>query len=166
MIHVLNTQGISTVSGRRRRAPDRWSDLTWSVWVEKCRAQGKPPSGLKLIIKDRVTNRQTESIIEKATLDQKEVQEDTDVYSATLSPSSEGVLGEAFFAMLGSPNVIGVVYMLMDYINGVGRKTIKNIGLKKFDPHDYLDPIHYFVWIELEDHRAGSDPSTVQTMRK
>lgn len=52
---------------------------------------------------------------------------------------------DEFDALLTTPNVVGVVYMLIRNVNATGRKTIRGIGVFRERPGT-----NYSIYIELK----------------
>lgn len=73
----------------------------------------------------------------------------------------DGVLkpgDDAFYALLATPNVIGTVYMLMNYTNAIGRKTISEISYFRLSPR-----FGYHLYIKVENVPSTPPGDTVAT---
>lgn len=140
---------VYTDSGSPRRAPDRWSDVTYQTWRSTCATHGVNPNALQWIVQDHITNDVTANIIDKA-IESAAFLERPDRPQAreSFEPGDD-----EFFALLSTPNVVGSVYMLMHYVVSLGRKSIKEIGVYRIGPQG-----DYYLYLELE----AQQPATQQ----
>lgn len=99
---------------RRANEPLRWSDVTFAVWEALSALHRSNIQDLRYIVLTEVDNYISTIIIDHAVLDPLKV--------ATFEPGTE-----AHRALLGSPNGVGSVYLLMEHKKQLGRKTIGRI---------------------------------------
>lgn len=117
-----------------------------------CVVAKEPASNLKYILRDQITNEVTKGEI-KYILDQKPNWETLGdwglVKRRVLTPAD----GDDFFAVLKTPNVVGVMHMLTDHSNRLGKKTIKSLGIVQSGRA--LPLMLYYAWIELEEYGSS-----------
>lgn len=105
------------------------------------------PSELYWIFRQYITNVYTQRIMDRIFSDTQYTSLPADEsYITTVRPGEE-----AFLALLKTPNVVGPVYMLMDYPNGLRRKTVKDIIVKTSPVNWKPRRRDYYLVIELED---------------
>lgn len=103
------------------------SDVTWAYWKVLNERTGSDPSALTYILRQQIINKETVKIVNNILGQDPEDTDPPDLpMFKDLQPGSE-----EFFAMVNSPNVIGTVYMLRDYVNSLKRKTIQSIRIAK-----------------------------------
>ncbi|MCJ1246738.1 hypothetical protein MMC30_003947 [Trapelia coarctata] len=106
---------IAVNSHKAKNEPTHWSEVAFSVWHHRF----PDPSALKYVVRHNIMNTDTQAIIQKAYKDIKlGITEDPHVWEKGTN---------AFYALLGTVNGKGVVRMLTDYSNSLGRKTIGSI---------------------------------------
>lgn len=103
---------------RRPSDPIHWSDVTFALWKGITSIASSKIENLRYIGQGLIHNEFTVSIID----------------SAVPPESSEKVIvfkpgDEAFVALLGTPNAVGGVYLLMEHKQALGLKTISRIVL-------------------------------------
>lgn len=99
---------------RRANEPLHWSDVTFAVWEALSALHRSNIQDLRYIVLTEVDNLISTIIIDHAVVDPFEV--------AIFEPGTE-----AHRALLGSPNGVGSVYLLMEHKKQLGRKTIGRI---------------------------------------
>ncbi|KUJ14121.1 uncharacterized protein LY89DRAFT_753614 [Mollisia scopiformis] len=100
----------------------QWSDLLFQHWQQFCICQDGAVWGLRFLAVKHVQNPDTSSVLSSilgSTNDQDTVQK-------TFRPGHE-----SFFALLGTPNLKGVVRMLTEHCAGIGYKNIHSIQVLK-----------------------------------
>lgn len=131
------------------------SDVTWKYYKVVCRREAKDPKGLKWILQEGIFNSKTNAVqnyIVKKKYGDGTREERNDVWY----PGSD-----EFLALLTTPNVVGTVYMLMQHVNEIGRKSIRSIG-------SYVEPVSrmYCLYIELGEPTAGgANPQSAGTIQ-
>lgn len=159
--HWASTDEVSTTG----------SDVSYALWKTLCKHEDLPTKNLRYILHNDVLNSDTTTLINDlvAKLDIRLASEDSFTRSFTPSVNPSSIADEAFFVFLQTPNVIGTLYMLMTYVQGLGRKTIKSIGVWKGPKLVNADSLFgqlwkedgYYMWIELEDYKALPNPAGV-----
>ena len=99
---------------RRVNEPLHWSDVTFAVWEALSALHRSDIQDLRYIVQTEVDNYISTTIIDHAVQDPLEV--------GIFEPGTE-----AHRAILGSPNGVGSVYLLMEHKKQLGRKTIGRI---------------------------------------
>ncbi|EME87645.1 uncharacterized protein MYCFIDRAFT_205747 [Pseudocercospora fijiensis CIRAD86] len=101
----------------------QWSDLTSLEYIH---LSSSSPQNLRWIFRRNITNRKTQEMITKA-LRKKSKQSDSD-FKAKPWPGDMFEPGhEGFEALIATPNVSGVVWMLVQHEEEFGRKEIKSL---------------------------------------
>ncbi|KAJ5902890.1 hypothetical protein N7495_003418 [Penicillium taxi] len=101
----------------KARAPDKWSDIAWLVWVQQCSLQNTLPSQLGYIIQEAIANDDTTTLLDEITRGMAKEEKDKPVVF-TWTPQDE-----EFYALLGSPNGIGTAFLSINYPNALGLKV-------------------------------------------
>lgn len=130
---AVNNQGIDD---NGKRAPARWSDVVWKAWTDECGADRLPTTNLRFVIQEIIINFTTQEILDEVTGRRDgdgdgggdgggqvvggPAGEDAIVYEFT--PRDED-----FYALLSSPNVIGVARVVMGYPVALGFKVVSRI---------------------------------------
>lgn len=118
------------------------SDVTYAQWRSMCAEHRTDPSTLRFVLREFVLNGATKETVD-VIFQQPEYQgPDGTPEVITLKPDDDG-----FMAMLRTPNVIGPLYMLLTYVNGLQRKTIKQITVRNRNA--------LYIVIEFEKYVVG-----------
>ena len=102
--------------------PLHWSDVTFALWAAIVPLVGGGIENLRYIARSWVTNDVTLSIIDAALLHP--------VRAKTFAANEE-----AFLALLGTPNGVGVAYLLMQHKKALGLKTLSRVTAGYDDPN-------------------------------
>lgn len=122
----------------QRLAPNSWYEVVWSLWNEQCNEDDESPSNLRYIIRDGISNDVTSQILD-------EVAEGTNAKNANVV--SHWYPGDdAFYALLQSPNGLGVTKILEKFPNNIGYKQVGRISAY-FEANWGL----WTMWLELTD---------------
>lgn len=127
----------------QRLAPNSWYEVTWSLWKEQCNAENESPSNLRYIIRDGISNDMTSDILD-------EIAEGTNA-KGTNGAGQPNVShwypgDDAFYALLQSPNGLGVTKILEKFPNNVGYKQVARISAF-FEANWEI----WTMWLELKD---------------
>lgn len=121
-----------------------------------CHQKQSSPANLYYILQQQINNKHTMATIEKILAQNPSpgVLADQPIIQTVEAGS------DAFYALLKTSNVIGTVYMLMNYVNGTGRKNIKSIVIAKlsFRAGQFIGFLYYLV-VELQDYAGPSSAS-------
>lgn len=120
--------------------------------MQICARLGGDPKGLRFILQDNIANPTTEGIQYQIAKRRRPPN------VPSHRPQFDDLLpGEDdFYALLGSPNVVGTVYMLIRNANALGRKTIKRIGSHSFG-------VGFDISVEIEDAPRPGEGGVMQT---
>ncbi|KAJ5180683.1 hypothetical protein N7492_003893 [Penicillium capsulatum] len=130
--------------GETIRSSQRWSDLTWKLWVTVCPKEHQ--HNLRYIIHETITNEDTTAALAEAAtargrLNPQNPQANhlvTTIYTPSDAdfkleksgaPTCNEQAGECdFYSLLRMPNVIGVLYLLMAHANTLAFPYISHIA--------------------------------------
>jgi hypothetical protein len=105
-----------------------WSDIVFLEWQEQCRKNKTPIDQLSHVFRLNVTNDATKAAIDQALksigLERRQLYGKGWVERRTFS-----VDDEAAKALLGTPNGVGVAYLLLRYRKQLGRKKVKAVTI-------------------------------------
>lgn len=136
-------EAIDPDSGAVTRAPTRWSAAIIPLWKLACQMNGVDPSALQYISQSTVINDQTIAVLNAAMAAANREKADRKGRPTFTKWTPED---DEFYAILATPNGVGVVYLLKDYPATLGWKTIKSIMI--YFTGQGKDPN---VWFEMED---------------
>ncbi|KAI4180494.1 MAG: hypothetical protein LQ346_006980 [Caloplaca aetnensis] len=104
-------------AGSKEAVPEmnRWSDIVWLLWAQEA---GDKAGNLRFIFRDKVRNDVTREIIERI----HGLQENPDTLDLPWPGHKYDMRTDDGKALLGSPQGIGVAYLIKDHSNVVGRK--------------------------------------------
>ncbi|KAL8906148.1 MAG: hypothetical protein Q9171_006391 [Xanthocarpia ochracea] len=105
-----------------------WSDVTFALWERLTSIVGTRVKDLHYIARTGIYNKFTVSIMEDAVPQGKNI--------AIFEPGDP-----AFLALLGTPNGVGAVYLLMQHKQALGFKTISRVVVVLDGPGHSLTPI-------------------------
>lgn len=169
IVAVNNRAKRYNEDGAVERAPDHWSTAAMVGWSNACKGDNSLLPTLKYIIRDNIYNLVTTNAMDVVlrTVPWETLDGDARVRKKVLTPND----GDLFFMMLRTPNFIGVMHMLSDFVNTLGRKTIKEVGLAQQRLTIDADPSAY-AWVTLENDDgqnqsrpvAGSDGLSISSM--
>lgn len=127
----------------QRLAPNSWYEVTWSLWNEQCNADNESPSNLRYIIRDGISNDVTSQILDEIT-EGTNAKEKDGAGQPNVSHWYPG--DDAFYALLQSPNGLGVTKILEKFPNNVGYKQVGQISAF-FEANWEI----WTMWLELTD---------------
>lgn len=127
----------------QRLAPNSWYEVTWSLWNEQCNADNESPSNLRYIIQDTISNDVTSQILDGITKGTN-AKGTNDAGQPNISHWGPG--DDAFYALLQSPNGLGVTKILEKFPNNVGYKQVGRISAF-FEANWEI----WTMWLELTD---------------
>ena len=122
--------------------PWRWSTVVGTLWQMACTKDDLPASSLKMILRSTITNPDTKDVLKEALLRAKVNMRTLDTIEKTFTR-----VDEAFYAILGSPNGNGVTWLLQEFAEDFGKKTVTKIVVvaEMDDPTDPLWDIKFFI---------------------
>ena len=120
-----------------------WSDVVFAIWQKACENATAPPSQLRYLIRETILNWDTVQIAKRIA--------DLNPIPSEVFP--QGKTRDAFRALIGSPNGVGVVYLLMQHKSVLGFKSIKKIVINNIErrPPNYLGLIFEFEGLSVRD---------------
>lgn len=129
---ILAIDNLSMYNGF---APDKLSDVMWAFW----KTWSTDPSVLQYIIQVMIGDGQTSGILNHFAGGRRGDDGQGRPLVSTWTRDDD-----AFYALLQSPNGIGVVWMLTDYASSMDYKTVTKISA-------YFDPTYrkWVMWFEL-----------------
>ena len=95
-----------------------WSDVTFIEWKTQAQISGQDIMGLKYVFRYEIVNPQTALVIEKAVGTFRSIR-----WPGLIIPMSD----ERGQAILGTPNGVGVAYLLATHKAQLGEKTIESV---------------------------------------
>ncbi|KAJ5884643.1 hypothetical protein N7495_009153 [Penicillium taxi] len=124
-------------------APDRWSTVIWSIWELACRMSRIDSSSLRYVLQDAIINEETNSTLFTAVSAMNRLGTDTSGNPLVTTWTPED---DQFYAAIGTPNGVGVVYLLKDRSNALERTISKasTIWVAKEQV--------FYMWFELDDY--------------
>ncbi|KAK6428445.1 hypothetical protein LTR95_015413, partial [Oleoguttula sp. CCFEE 5521] len=104
-----------------------WSDGIYLTWKSMTNEQTR--SNLKFVIRQSVVNEDTLSVIASAMKSTGHSDHVPPAYpGTTFTPSTtDAKMQTAFEALVGTPNISGIVWLLVQHWEAMGKKTIKSI---------------------------------------
>ena len=126
-----------------------WSSVTFAMWDAITSFTGSDIKSLRYIGSCDIDNASTQSIIRRAL-------DGTSEQTKTFTADSK-----AFFALLGSPNGYGGVYLLMEHKRQLGHKTITQAVV--FKEGNFEEPTLVFVVEDVPPLRSGRMTTTNAT---
>ncbi|KAJ5161043.1 hypothetical protein N7492_006435 [Penicillium capsulatum] len=100
-----------------KEMPWKWSKTIGSLWMQACAKDKLPPSALKWILRDTITNGDTRAVLREALVRTKVNMKTLDTIEKTFTRKDE-----AFYAILGTPNGNGIPWILKEFANHLGGK--------------------------------------------
>jgi len=127
---ILPTDDEATIAEKTlSHCPHPWSQIAWQQWLTACssaRANGDGSvnvANLRTVYREHVINPVTLALASVA------IPKDTEDEWSRFHPGSD-----EFYALLASPNINGVVRLLMENRHALGSKVIKHISVSnRFD---------------------------------
>ncbi|KAI8654687.1 hypothetical protein NCS57_01215600 [Fusarium keratoplasticum] len=117
------TNSMLTVTHLRR-----WSDAAWIQWYKACRQNGGKSENVKYIVRSRITNARTLSLIFEALISKFGGFPTIGRWGQRLTLDVEESPDE-FHAVLGSPNGAGAAFLLLTHKEALGIKTINKVDI-------------------------------------
>ncbi|EEU34245.1 uncharacterized protein NECHADRAFT_50453 [Fusarium vanettenii 77-13-4] len=106
----------------------QWSDAAWMQWTKTCDWFGGDRTKIKYIIRSRITNKTTLSLIFEALISKYGGFPTIGKWDDRLTLDVATNPGE-FHAVLASPNGAGVAYILMNHKSTLGIKTVNKVEI-------------------------------------
>ncbi|KAL8731699.1 MAG: hypothetical protein Q9181_004220 [Wetmoreana brouardii] len=118
-----------------------WSELMYQTWkVIQTQQKGGPISNLRTVVRQGVTTPGTLEVLKTM---YKSRQLTTDQGDQKWYQWTEANQREFFFALLGTDNVKGVLWLLNDHAAEIGKKEITEIWTR------WTEPANPDIWIEI-----------------
>lgn len=126
------------------------SDVWWLLWNKICEDEGVSPRNLRHVIRHSIVNDVTQKVLARVL---RKHWPNEDAPSAGRAPGWPGKVitkdMEGFAALLGTNNVWGVPFLLIQHNGDLGKKQIKSITAWDEYPQDAF--YQFNLAIELED---------------
>lgn len=142
-VGVLVASNNQAFQNGQRLAPNSWYQVAWSLWTEQCNAENESPSNLKYVIRETITNDVTGQLLDEITEGTGGQGNDASGNPFVSHWTSDD---DAFYALLQSPNGLGVSKILEKYPNNVGYKQVSSI-FAFYEPNWEV----WTMWFELEE---------------
>lgn len=125
-----------------KKMPWKWSTLVGSLWIQACAKDKLDASGLKWVLRDTITNTDTKNVLQEAFNRAKVNMKTLDTIEKTFTRKDE-----AFYAILGTPNGNGIPWILKEWADHLGKKTITSITViaGMDDPKDPLWDLKFAI---------------------
>ncbi|KAM6516420.1 hypothetical protein FALCPG4_014603 [Fusarium falciforme] len=117
------TNSMFTVTHLRR-----WSDAAWIQWYKACRLHGGESKNVKYIVRSRITNERTLSLIFEALISKFGGFPTIGRWGQRFTLDVEESRDE-FHAVLGSPNGSGAAFLLLTHKEALGIRTINKVDI-------------------------------------
>ncbi|KXS98839.1 hypothetical protein AC578_10860 [Pseudocercospora eumusae] len=143
--YQIKTVGIQNWNEATDRAPrlQHLSDVWWLMW-QKLTTEGAQRKGLRYVVQHSVVNPTTVAVLTSV------MQKHAKLTNGKAPPGNGLVITrdmDGFAALLGTPSVSGVPFMLIQRHGELGKRSIKQITVWDEDPNRPYQP---HVLIELE----------------
>jgi hypothetical protein len=132
-----------------RTLPDvkTWSDVTFVEWQEQAEASGLDIKGLKYVIRYHIVNTDTKWIIQQAAGESSLI-----TWPGVNIPMSD----EKGRAVLGTPNGVGIAYLLATHKAQLGQLTVESVRVWSH----MIAPETYFLFVAFKIGPASSPASS------
>lgn len=120
VIIAASNVGYDTQS--KTKMPWKWSTVVGSFWVQACAKDNLDASSLKWILQSTILNKETGDVLREAFNRAKVNMKTLDTIEHTFTRNSE-----AFYAILGTPNGNGIPWLLKEFADHLGKKTVVSI---------------------------------------
>ncbi|OQN97770.1 hypothetical protein B0A48_16091 [Cryoendolithus antarcticus] len=111
----------------------QWSDVVWLTWVNLTTDATR--GGLKHVIHTGVLNQYSVAIAEMAVMSMGNANGRLKNFPGhKFTQSNDREAQAAFEALVGSPNVSGTAWLLIQHFRAVGKKAIKSVSIWNADP--------------------------------
>ena len=125
----------------------RFSDIAWLVWSKHCHHSGADPAKLRYILSQKTVNDQTLATVGAIT---HVAPENVPKYPGELFAGSDKV---PFQALVGSPNGLGVAYLLLDHKKQLGaRRRVQSVRV--WGPSSAVRPV-VEVLFTLDEYKGA-----------
>ena len=144
LINVRNGEIVALDNASRAlHQPElHWSDVVFIQWMNECQKHkdttGQPASDLRYVFRYNITNKLTHNVIEEILNKRKHSSEPPEPWmECKVSPNSlDGM------ALLGTPNGVGVAYLLIQHKQEFGSKRVGSIDILTVSNDSDLGTLH------------------------
>ncbi|KAL1844146.1 hypothetical protein VTK73DRAFT_2641 [Phialemonium thermophilum] len=107
----------------------QWSDAAWMQWSDACQFHDGDVSNVRYIFRSWITNRVTQGLVFQALRNSFPGAAPTIGTWGSRLTLTQAEHGDAFYAVLGSPNGAGSAYFLLTHKSKLGVKTIDKVDV-------------------------------------